>query len=81
MVLTEHLPLISDIVTRFPKMRILVDHLAVLPFCKLPQAAGHLDDLLALGCTWHECVTSFTEERPRLTGPDLELVKGRAVRG
>ena len=131
MVLPEHLPLIGDIAARFPKMRILIDHLAVLPFFTLPQAAEHLDDLLALGkhpnlavkasgvpsmatdpypftsthevlrrtfdvfgpdrmfwgtditrmpCTWRECVTSFTEELPWLTGTDLELVMGRGVR-
>jgi hypothetical protein len=47
---------------------------------KLPEAAEHLDDLLALGCTWHECVNSFTEERPWLTGPNLELVTGCVMR-
>lgn len=131
MVLPEHLPLLGDIAKRFPGMRLLIDHLAVLPFFTLPQAAEHLDVLLALAeqpniavkasgvpsmatdaypftsthdvlrrtfdaygpdrmfwgtditrisCTWRECVTSFTEELPWLTGTDLELVMGRAVR-
>lgn len=131
MVLPEHLPLLGGIAARFPKMRILIDHLAVLPFLALPQAAEHLDDLLALAghpniavkasgvpsmatdpypfpsthevlrrtcdafgpdrmfwgtditrmtCTWRECVTGFTEELPWLTGTDLELVMGAALR-
>ncbi|MGW6375289.1 amidohydrolase family protein [Rhodococcus sp. NPDC055112] len=48
MVMPEHLPLVGDLAARFPKMRIMVDHLAVLPFYTLPQAADHLGDLLAL---------------------------------
>lgn len=131
MVLPEHLALLGRIATRFPKMRILIGHLAVLPFVTLPQAAEHLDDLLALAghpniavkasgvpsmatdpypfasthpvlrrtvdafgpdrvfwgtditrmtCTWRECVTSFTEELPWLSGTDLELIMGRALR-
>ena len=47
-VLPDHLPLLGDIAARHPKMRMLVDHLAVLPFHVLPQAAAHLDSLLAL---------------------------------
>ncbi|WP_425840076.1 amidohydrolase family protein [Streptomyces fractus] len=131
MVLPEQVPLLGGIATRFPKMRILVDHLAVLPFLTLPQAADHLDDLLALSkhtniavkasgvpsmandpypfpsthevlhrtvdafgpgrvmwgtditrmsCDWRACVTHFTEHLPWLTGSDLELVMGQAVR-
>lgn len=48
MVLPEHLPLLDGIAGRFPGMRLLVDHLAVLPFLALPQAAAHFDGLLAL---------------------------------
>ena len=48
MVLPEHLPLLSDIATRYPQMRLLVDHLAVLPFLALPEATVHLDALLGL---------------------------------
>ncbi|WP_320066705.1 amidohydrolase family protein [Micromonospora sp. RTGN7] len=48
MVLPEHLPLIGPIATRHPQMRLLLDHLAIGPFDKLPQAAGHLDALLSL---------------------------------
>ena len=48
MVLPEHLPQLGGIAARYPKMRILIDHLAVLPFVTLPQAAEHLDELLAL---------------------------------
>jgi len=48
MVLPEQLPLLGAIAGRFSRMRILVDHLAVLPFYTLPKAAEHLDDLLAL---------------------------------
>ena len=131
MVLPDQLPLLHTTATRFPKMRILVDHLAVLPFLTLPRAAEHLDDLLALArhpniavkasgapgmatdpypfpsthdvlhrtveafgpdrvfwgtditrmpCDWRACVTHFTEHLPWLTGTDLELVMGRAVR-
>lgn len=48
MVLPEHLPLVDDIARRFPSMRLLVDHLAVLPFFTLPEAGEHIEELLAL---------------------------------
>lgn len=131
MVFPEHLPLVRDIAGRFPGMRLMIDHLAVLPFLTLPAAADHLDALVALAaapnvavkasgvpsmatdaypfasthevlrrtfdafgprrmfwgtditrmtCTWSECITSFTEELPWLTGDDLEWVMGRGVR-
>ncbi len=48
MVLPEHLPLVSSIAHRHPRMRVMIDHLAVLPFAQLPTAADHLDALLAL---------------------------------
>lgn len=48
MALPEHLPLLSDIAARYPRMRLLLDHLAVLPFDKLPGAASHLEALLDL---------------------------------
>lgn len=48
MVLPEHLPLLSDVAERHPRMRLLVDHLAVLPFGTLPDAAAHLEALLDL---------------------------------
>ncbi|MFD8531655.1 amidohydrolase family protein [Streptosporangium canum] len=131
MVFPEHLPLLGGIAARHRRMRLLIDHLAVLPFFTLPQAGEHFDALLELGkhpniavkatgvpsmatdpypfasthdllrrtfeafgpermfwgtditrmrCTWRQCVTSFTEELPWLTGEDLELVMGRAVR-
>ncbi|MGI8335135.1 amidohydrolase family protein [Actinomadura scrupuli] len=131
MVFPEHLPLLGGIAVRYPRMRLLIDHLAVLPFFTLPEAGDHFDALLDLGkhpniavkatgvpsmatdpypfasthdllrrtfeafgsermfwgtdvtrmrCTWRQCVTSFTEELPWLTGGDLELVMGRGVR-
>lgn len=48
MVLPEHLPLLADIATRYPRMRLIVDHLAIGPFALLPDAASHLDSLLDL---------------------------------
>ncbi|WP_405728824.1 amidohydrolase [Streptomyces sp. NBC_00028] len=48
MVLPPQLPALSDIAARYPQMRLLVDHLAVAPWEKLPDAAAHLDALLAL---------------------------------
>jgi predicted TIM-barrel fold metal-dependent hydrolase len=48
MVLPEHLPMLGEVATRFPRARFVVDHLAVLPFLRLPQAADHLDALLGL---------------------------------
>ncbi|GAA3245637.1 amidohydrolase family protein [Nonomuraea helvata] len=48
MVWPQHLPLIGDIAARYPQMRLLMDHLAASPFEKLPEAAAHLDALLAL---------------------------------
>ncbi|OUC92464.1 amidohydrolase family protein [Streptosporangium minutum] len=48
MVLPQHLPHVSAIASRFPRMRLLMDHLAIGPFEKLPDAAAHLDALFAL---------------------------------
>jgi len=35
-------------------------------------------DITRMTCSWRQCITLFTEELPWLTGPDLELVMGRA---
>ncbi|MER6394770.1 amidohydrolase family protein [Kitasatospora sp. NPDC001603] len=48
MVLPPYLPAVADIAARFPRMRLMIDHLATNPFEKLPDAAAHLDGLLAL---------------------------------
>lgn len=48
MVMPAHLGLVGDLATRYPGMRLLLDHLAVGPFETLPRAAEHLDDLLRL---------------------------------
>jgi len=37
-------------------------------------------DISKMPCSWRHCVTMFTEEMPWLTGDDLEMVMGRAVR-
>ncbi|MEN9543758.1 MAG: hypothetical protein RLZZ598_591 [Pseudomonadota bacterium] len=42
------LGLLDGIATRFPHMRLLIDHLSISPFEKMPRAAAHLDTLLAL---------------------------------
>jgi predicted TIM-barrel fold metal-dependent hydrolase len=44
----QYLPVVADIAARYPRMRLLMDHLAVSPFEKLPGAAAHFDELLAL---------------------------------
>ena len=36
-------------------------------------------DITKMPCSWHQCVTMFTEELPWLTGTDKELVMGEAV--
>jgi predicted TIM-barrel fold metal-dependent hydrolase len=36
-------------------------------------------DITRMPCSWRQCVTMFTEELPWLSGPDRELVMGRAV--
>jgi predicted TIM-barrel fold metal-dependent hydrolase len=36
-------------------------------------------DITRMPCAWRQCLTLFTEELPWLTGPDLELVMGRAI--
>jgi len=36
-------------------------------------------DITRMPCSWHQCVTLFTEELPWLKGEDLELVMGRGV--
>ncbi|MBA5686153.1 amidohydrolase family protein [Rugamonas apoptosis] len=48
MVMPQLLPAIGEVAARFPNMRLLLDHLSVSPFTKLPDAAAHLDALLAL---------------------------------
>jgi len=48
MVMPDHLALVDDIAARFPGLRLALDHLAIGPFEKLPEAASHLDRLLAL---------------------------------
>lgn len=46
--LPGQLPAIGDIALRFPKMRLLIDHLSVFPGVKLPDAADHFDTLIGL---------------------------------
>ncbi|WES66086.1 amidohydrolase family protein [Microbacter sp. GSS18] len=48
MVMPDHLPLVGGIAQRFPGLRLALDHLAIGPFEKLPEAAAHLDALLSL---------------------------------
>ncbi|MBL7501975.1 amidohydrolase family protein [Frankia sp. CNm7] len=48
MVLPQQLPAVADIAARFPRMRLLMDHLAISPFERLPGAAAHFEALLAL---------------------------------
>jgi predicted TIM-barrel fold metal-dependent hydrolase len=48
MVLPQYLPAVADVARRYPRMRLLMDHLGVSPFETLPAAAAHFDDLLAL---------------------------------
>jgi predicted TIM-barrel fold metal-dependent hydrolase len=47
-VVPPYLPVVADIARRFPKMRLLIDHLAVAHFERLPGAAAHLEALLSL---------------------------------
>lgn len=48
MVMPEHLGVIPRLAESFPGMRLILDHLSISPFEKLPGAASHLDNLLAL---------------------------------
>jgi predicted TIM-barrel fold metal-dependent hydrolase len=48
MVPPAELPQIDRLARRFPSMRVLIDHLAIGPFAKLPQALEHLPVLLTL---------------------------------
>lgn len=43
--LLGHVGLVAQ---RYPAMRVMIDHMAVGPFTKLPDAKGHLDDLIIL---------------------------------
>jgi predicted TIM-barrel fold metal-dependent hydrolase len=36
-------------------------------------------DITRMPCSWRQCVTMFTEELPWLSGPNQELVMGRAL--
>jgi predicted TIM-barrel fold metal-dependent hydrolase len=38
-------------------------------------------DITKMPCSWHQCVTMFTEELPWLTGEDKTLVMGEAICG
>jgi len=42
---------IASIAARYPRMRVLIDHLGVSPALKIPEAVGHLDELLSSRCT------------------------------
>jgi predicted TIM-barrel fold metal-dependent hydrolase len=44
-----------------------------------PQRLFWGSDLTRLPCTYHQCVTLFTEEMPWLGTADLELIMGRAL--
>lgn len=48
MVMPEHLVLLHRIADDFPRMRLLLDHLALGPFDKLPVATAHIENLLSL---------------------------------
>jgi len=39
---------LASVAVRYPRMRVIVDHLGVSPFLKIPEAVAHLDDLLLL---------------------------------
>jgi predicted TIM-barrel fold metal-dependent hydrolase len=36
-------------------------------------------DITRMPCSWHQCVTMFTDELPWLTDSDKELIMGRAI--
>ncbi len=44
----QQLPLLGDLASRYPKMRLLIDHLSAFPAIKLPDAAKHFDKLAGL---------------------------------
>jgi len=48
MVMPGDLALVGELANRFPRLRLLVDHLGVLPFLKLPEATEHFDQLIEL---------------------------------
>ena len=48
MVPTKSITRIGQVAKRNPKCRILIDHLNVSPFLKLPEAFAHIDDLVKL---------------------------------
>jgi len=47
-VLPNQLRTIAEMAERYPKMRLLIDHLSAFPFSKLPDAMAHLDALIEL---------------------------------
>ena len=47
-IMPQQVPVVRDIATRFPKVRILIDHLGVPPTAKLPDAAMAAEALIAL---------------------------------
>ena len=47
-ILPQQINAVGDIAKRYPKMRLLIDHLSVLPFVKLPDAKDSVDQLLCL---------------------------------
>ncbi|WP_397458506.1 amidohydrolase [Pseudomonas asplenii] len=47
-IMREQIGLVGQIAVRYPKMRLLSDHLGVLPFVKLPEAAASVEALLGL---------------------------------
>ena len=44
----KQMPLLGEIAAKYPRMRLLVDHLSVGPFTKLPQAQTDIEALISL---------------------------------
>lgn len=49
-IVPQQVPMIAGIAARYPRMRLLIDHLGVLPFVTLPDAAATVEAVLDLAC-------------------------------
>lgn len=41
---------LGTLAARYPRARLIIDHLGVSPFLKLPEATSHFDEMMALAC-------------------------------
>jgi predicted TIM-barrel fold metal-dependent hydrolase len=73
---------LGALAANYPNARLLIDHLSVSPFAKLPDAIDHFfwgTDYTRMHCSWRECLTMFSQRLSWLSDADKEWVLGRGI--